>query len=230
MESVRSRAPLGRQVIRGLRTVCLLGGALLLPLFASAHNGEWLLAKCTIGADNSVTVRITADADANPRIKTEEDLVRETKGLLLVHDGKTTTDFLTLANRIDRGVDDRLDPAAPLGHTPEELAKAYTLLKLTAQASLTPRKFTLRLPENSPHTVILWLVDERLEQQEPRWVMLIGGDESPLIEADRRTIEDDRPWWQRRGWGRSLQHVLVYGTFALLATWLARWIVRNVMP
>jgi hypothetical protein len=217
-------------VIRGLRTVCLLGGALLLPLFASAHNGEWLLAKCTIGADNSVTVRITADADANPRIKTEEDLVRETKGLLLVHDGKTTTDFLTLANRIDRGVDDRLDPAAPLGHTPEELAKAYTLLKLTAQASLTPRKFTLRLPENSPHTVILWLVDERLEQQEPRWVMLIGGDESPLIEADRRTIEDDRPWWQRRGWGRSLQHVLVYGTFALLATWLARWIVRNVMP
>ncbi len=217
-------------MIRGLRTVCLLGGALLLPLFASAHNGEWLLAKCTIGADNSVTVRITADADANPRIKTEEDLVRETKGLLLVHDGKTTTDFLTLANRIDRGVDDRLDPAAPLGHTPEELAKAYTLLKLTAQASLTPRKFTLRLPENSPHTVILWLVDERLEQQEPRWVMLIGGDESPLIEADRRTIEDDRPWWQRRGWGRSLQHVLVYGTFALLATWLARWIVRNVMP
>jgi hypothetical protein len=217
-------------VIRGLRTVCLLGGALLLPLFASAHNGEWLLAKCTIGADNSVTVRITADADANPRIKTEEDLVRETKGLLLVHDGKTTTDFLTLANRIDRGVDDRLDPAAPLGHTPEELAKAYTLLKLTAQASLTPRKFTLRLPENSPHTVILWLVDERLEQQEPRWVMLIGGDESPLIEADRRTIEDDRPWWQRRGWGRSLQHVLVYGTFALLATWLARWIVRKVMP
>jgi hypothetical protein len=217
-------------VIRGLRTVCLLGGALLLPLFASAHNGEWLLAKCTIGADNSVTVRITADADANPRIKTEEDLVRETKGLLLVHDGKTTTDFLTLANRIDRGVDDRLDPAAPLGHTPEELAKAYTLLKLTALASLTPRKFTLRLPENSPHTVILWLVDERLEQQEPRWVMLIGGDESPLIEADRRTIEEDRPWWQRRGWGRSLQHVLVYGTFALLATWLARWIVRNVMP
>jgi hypothetical protein len=189
-----------------------------------------LLAKCTIGADNSVTVRITADADANPRIKTEEDLGRETKGLLLVHDGKTTTDFLTLANRIDRGVDDRLDPAAPLGHTPEELAKAYTLLKLTAQASLTPRKFTLRLPENSPHTVILWLVDERLEQQEPRWVMLIGGDESPLIEADRRTIEEDRPWWQRRGWGRSLQHVLVYGTFALLATWLARWIVRKVMP
>ncbi len=214
-------------MIRGLRTVCLLGGALLLPLFASAHNGEWLLAKCTIGADNKVTVRITADVEANPRIKTQEDLVRETKGLLLLHDGKTTTDFLLQASRVDLGVDDRLDPAAPLGHTPEELAKSYTLLRLTARASVTPRKFTLRLPENSPHTVILWLVDERLEQQEPRWVMLIGGDESPMIEADRSINDEDRPWWQRRrGWGR----LLVYGTSALLATWLVRWIVRNVMP
>ncbi len=218
-------------MIRGLRTVCLLGGALLLPLFASAHNGEWLLAKCTIGADNNVTVRITADAEANPRIKTQEDLVRETKGLLLLHDGKTTTDFLLQASRVDLGVDDRLDPAAPLGHTPEELAKSYTLLRLTARASVTPRKFTLRLPENSPHTVILWLVDERLVQPEPRWVMLIGGDESPLIEADRSIKDEDRPWWQRGRTGRwSLLNVLIYGTFALLATWLARWILRNVMP
>ncbi len=217
-------------MIRGLRTVCLLGGALLLPLFASAHNGEWLLAKCTIGADN-VTVRITADAEANLRIKTQEDLVRETKGLLLLHDGQTTIDFLRQASRVDLGVDDRLDPAAPLGHTPEELAKSYTLLRLTARASVTPRKFTLRLPENSPHTVILWLVDERLEQQEPRWVMLIGGDESPLIEADRSIKDEDRPWWQRRrGPGSFLLNVLMYGTFALLATWLVRWIVRNVMP
>ena len=218
-------------MIRGLRTVCLLGGALLLPLFASAHNGEWLLAKCTIGADNNVTVRITADAEANPRIKTQEDLVRETKGLLLLHDGKTTTDFLLQASRVDLGVDDRLDPAAPLGHTPEELAKSYTLLRLTARASVTPRKFTLRLPENSPHTVILWLVDEHLVQPEPRWVMLIGGDESPLIEADRSIKDEDRPWWQRGRTGRwSLLNVLIYGTFALLATWLARWILRNVLP
>jgi hypothetical protein len=190
-----------------------------------------LLAKCTIGADNNVTVRITADAEANPRIKTQEDLVRETKGLLLLHDGQTTTDFLRQASRVDLGVDDRLDPAAPLGHTPEELAKSYTLLRLTARASVTPRKFTLRLPENSPHTVILWLVDERLVQPEPRWVMLIGGDESPLIEADRSIKDEDRPWWQRGRTGRwSLLNVLIYGTFALLATWLVRWIVRNVMP
>jgi hypothetical protein len=217
-------------VIRGLRQACLLGGALWLPLFASAHNGEWLLAKCTVGADNCVTVRITADAEANPRIKTQEDLVRETKGLLLVHDGKANTDFLTLANEVELGVDDRLDPAAPLGHTPEELAKSYTLLKLTARANVMPRKFTFQLPEKSPHTVILWLVDERLENQEPRWVMLIGGDESPLIEVDRTIKDEDRPWWHRRGWRR----LVVYGPLALLAAWLARWLARwtsrNVLP
>jgi hypothetical protein len=217
-------------VIRGLRQACLLGGALLLPLFASAHNGEWLLAKCTIDVDNSVTVRLTADAEANPRIKTQEDFVRETKGLLLVHDGESTKDFLSLADKVEFGVDDRLDPEAPLGHTPEELAKTYQLLKLTAKAKVMPRKFTFRLPEKSPHTVILWLVDERLEKQEPRWVMLIGGDESPLLEVDRAIKKEDRPWWRRRGWGRLLFNVLLYGTFALLATWLARWIVRNVLP
>ena len=217
-------------MIRGLRQACLLGGALWLPLFASAHNGEWLLAKCTVGADNRVTVRITADAEANPRIKTQEDLVRETKGLLLVHDGKANTDFLTLANEVELGVDDRLDPAAPLGHTPEELAKSYTLLKLTARANVMPRKFTFQLPEKSPHTVILWLVDERLENQEPRWAMLIGGDESPLIEVDRTIKDEDRPWWHRRGWRR----LVVYGPLALLAAWLARWLARwtsrNVLP
>jgi hypothetical protein len=60
--------------------------------------------------------------------------------------------------------------------------------------------------------------------------MLIGGDESPMLETDRTINDEDRPWWQRRGWGRLLHYVLVYGTFALLATWLARWIRKNVLP
>ncbi len=216
-------------MIRGLRTACLLGGALLLPLFASAHNGEWLLAKCTIGADNSVTVRLTADAEANPRIKTQEDFVRETKGLLLVHDGDQTKDFLSLADKMELGVDERLDPAAPLGHTPEELAKSYQLLKFTARARLTPDRFTFRLPEKSPHTVILWLVDERLEKQEPRWVMLIGGDESPLIKVRLQDNRGDGPWWRGR---RGMLMLDAFGLLVLgsLATWLARWIVRNVLP
>jgi len=218
-------------VIRALRVLCLTGGALLLPLLASAHNGEWLLAKCTIGVDNDVTVRITADAEANPRIKTQADLIRETKGLLLVHDGKTTRDFLELANPAELGVDDRLDAEAPLGHTPEELAKTYTLLKSTARAALTPRRFTFRLPERSPHTIILWLVDQRLEKQEPRWVMLIGGDESPMIEVDRENNRWKDPErgsiWFARG---SLSAFILRLTLAVLAILLARWIVRNVMP
>lgn len=80
--------------------------------------------------------------------------------------------------------------------------------------------------------MILWLVDKRLEKQEPRWVMLIGGDESPMLETDRTINDEDRPWWQRGG-RRGLPiiwQVVLYGTFALLATWLTRWIRKNVLP
>lgn len=212
-------------MISGLRQLCLLGGALLLPLFVSAHNGEWLLVKCTIEVDQSVTVRITADAELNPRIQTEADLRRESKGLLLLHDGQTTRDFLTFADQVNYGTDDRLDPAAPLGHTPEELAKRYTLMKCTARARLTPAKFTLQLPEGSPHTLILWLLDERLPLAQPRWVMLIGGDESPLIEVNP---QQERSWWRRRryAWVSNLGILLLIG----LSLVICRWLVRKMIP
>ena len=41
----------------------------------------------------------------------------------------------------------------------------------------------LRLPEMSPHTVVLWLDDETKPAAKPRWVMMIAEDESPLITA-----------------------------------------------
>ena len=218
-------------MIRGLRSACLLGGASLLPLFASAHNGEWLLAKLTIPASGEVSLTVTVDAEANFLIKDRADLAREAKELLLLNDGKETRPWSEVAPTPSFGTTDRLDPTAPLNHTPEELARRYTLLQATWHWDDPPAKFTLRAPEKSPHTVILWLVDERQPKGEPRWVMLIGGDESPLIEADRSIKDEDRPWWQRRrGWGRLIQHILVYGTFALLATWLARWIRKNVLP
>ena len=211
-------------MIRALRVLCLTGGALLLPLLASAHNGEWLLAKCTIDPGNGVTLTVTADAEANPRIKTQDDLVRAMKELLLVHDGETTRDFLPLADKVEYGTDDRLDAEAPLGHTPEELAKSYTLLKSTATCRLPPRRFTFRLPEKCPHTVVLWLVDERLVKQEPRWVMLIGGDESPMIEVAPK--QEGRPWWVgRRGLSPWIKISL-----AALAMAIATWVARKVMP
>jgi len=170
-------------VTRALRQLAATGGALLLPLFASAHNGEWLLAKLTTHAEGGVTLRVTVDAEANFLIKDQAALVREAKTLLLVNDGKGTRPWSEVAPEPTFELTDRLDPAAPLGHTPEELARRYTLLQATWRWAEAPPRFTLLSPEQSPHTVILWLDDERWTKGEPRWVMLIGGDESPLIVA-----------------------------------------------
>jgi len=53
-----------------------------------------------------------------------------------------------------------------------------------------------------------------------------------MLETDRTINDEDRPWWQRGG-RRGLPiiwQVVLYGTFALLATWLTRWIRKNVLP
>jgi hypothetical protein len=73
------------------------------------------------------------------------------------------------------------------------------LLQATWRWDDPPAKFTLRAPEKSPHTVILWLVDERQPKGEPRWVMLIGGDESPLIQLSAPEPRRELPWWLSPG-------------------------------
>ena len=186
-------------MIGGLRSACLLGGASLLPLFASAHNGEWLLAKLTIPASGEVSLTVTVDAEANFLIKDRADLAREAKDLLLLNDGKETRPWSEVAPTPSFGTTDRLDPTAPLNHTPEELARRYTLLQATWRWDDPPARFTLLAPEKSPHTVLLWLDDRRQPAAEARWVMLIGGDESPLIQLSASEPRRALPWWLSPG-------------------------------
>ena len=223
-------------MIRGLRPACLLGGALVLPLFASAHNGEWLLARLTIPSSGAVTLTVTADAEANFLIKDQADLARAAKGLLLLNDGKVTRPWSEAAPAPTFGTTDRLDPAAPLGHTPEELARRYTLLQATWRWDEPPAKFTLRAPEQSPHTVILWLDDRRQPGAEARWVMLIGGDESPMIQPRTTEARKDPPWWLSPGLGEvaGVALVAVIGTllmrFALGLNRVGEWLDRKRKP
>ena len=207
-------------MIRRLRQACLLGGAIVLPLFVSAHNGEWLLAKLTIGPDGGLTLRVTADAEANFHISDEASLAREAKELLLLDDGQETRPWADLAPapRFDRT--DRLDPEAPLGHAPEELARRYNLLQATWRWPDPPARFTLRVPEKSPHTVILWLVDERRPKGDPRWVMLIGGDESPLIATSDKPARRESARGPNPGLGMPTLVALASALVVLLA-WCA---------
>lgn len=223
-------------MIRGLRSACLLGGASLLPLFASAHNGEWLLAKLTIPVSGEVSLTVTVDAEANFLIKDRADLAREAKELLLLNDGKETRPWSEVAPTPSYGTTDRLDPTAPLNHTPEELARRYTLLQATWRWDDPPAKFTLRAPEKSPHTVLLWLDDRRQPAAEARWVMLIGGDESPLIQLTPPKPRPKLPWWLGPGLGDCVLPALatlagmLLVWFALRLNRIGEWLDRKPKP
>ena len=223
-------------MIRGLRSACLLGGASLLPLFASAHNGEWLLAKLTIPATGEVSLTVTVDAEANFLIKDRADLAREAKELLLLNDGKETRPWSEVAPTPSFGTTDRLDPTAPLNHTPEELARRYTLLQATWRWDDPPARFTLLAPEKSPHTVLLWLDDRLQPAAEARWVMLIGGDESPLIQLSTAEPRRALPWWLGPGIGdfvipalATLAGMLLIW-FALRLNRVGEWLDRKRKP
>ena len=183
MEPVRSRAALESQVIRALRHLVVTWGALVLPLFVCAHNGEFLLAKLTLRSDGSCVLRVTVDTEANFNLQNRAQLTQAADGLFLVSAGKETASLGKVAGEPSFFSETKLDPAAPLGHTPEEMAKAYKLEVVEWTWTPASPKFLLRLPEMSPHTVVLWLNDETKPVAKPRWVMMIAEDESPLITA-----------------------------------------------
>jgi hypothetical protein len=170
-------------VIRALRQLVMTWGALVLPLFVSAHNGEFLLAKLTLRTDGACVLRVTVDTEANFNIQDRAQLAKAAEGLFLLSAGKETTPLAKLAGEPTFTSETKLDPAAPLGHTAEELAKSYKLEVVEWTWTPESPKFVLRLPEMSPHTVVLWLDDETKPAAKPRWVMMIAEDESPLITA-----------------------------------------------
>jgi hypothetical protein len=170
-------------VIRALRQLVVTWGALVLPLFVCAHNGEFLLAKLTLRTDGSCILRVTVDTEANFNLQNRAQLTKAAEGLFLVSAGKETASLGKVAGEPSFFSETKLDPAAPLGHTPEEMVKAYKLEIVEWTWTPESPKFVLRLPEMSPHTVVLWLNDETKPTAKPRWVMMIAEDESPLITA-----------------------------------------------
>ena len=206
-------------MIRSLRQLILTWGAVVLPLFVSAHNGEFLLAKLTLRGDGSCVLRVTADTEANFNIQNRAQLAKAAEGMFLLSSGKDTAPFAKVAGEPAFFAETKLDPAAPVGHTPEELAKSYRLE--SAEWTWTPEspKFVLRLPEMSPHTVVLWLDDQTKPATKPRWVMMIAEDESPLIVA-APSARRELPWWLEPGIGEFV--LIAMATAAAMAlTWFA---------
>ena len=177
-------------MIRALRQWVVTWGALVLPLFVCAHNGEFLLAKLTLRTDGECVLRVTVDTEANFNIQDRAQLAKAAENLFQLSAGKETTSLSKVAGEPSFSSETKLDPAAPLGHTAEEIAKSYQLEVVEWIWTPESPKFVLRLPEMSPHTVVLWLNDETKPATKPRWVMMIAEDESPLIVAAPTLPED----------------------------------------
>ena len=174
-------------MIRALRQLVLTWGALVLPLFVSAHNGEVLLSRLTLHADGSCSLKVTADLEGNYNIRERAELAKAVDGLFTVSTGKDSFALKEATGEPDFSSATKLDLDSPFQHTAEELAKSYKLESAEWRWTPDPRNFVLRLPDESPHTVLLWLVDETKPGAKPRWVMMVAGDESPLIQAHEDT-------------------------------------------
>jgi hypothetical protein len=170
-------------VIRALRQLVLTWGALVLPLFVSAHNGEVLLSRLTLHADGTCSLKVTADLEGNYNIRERAELAKAVEGLFMVSTGKDSFALKEATGEPDFSSATKLDLDSPFQHTAEELAKSYKLESAEWRWTPEPRNFLLRLPDESPHTVLLWLVDETKPGTKARWVMMVAGDESPLIQA-----------------------------------------------
>jgi len=174
-------------VIRALRQLVLTWGALVLPLFVSAHNGEVLLSRLTLHADGTCSLKVTADLEGNYNIRERAELAKAVEGLFTVSTGKDSFALKEATGEPDFSSATKLDLDSPFQHTAEELAKSYKLESAEWHWTPAPRNFILRLPDESPHTVLLWLVDETKPGAKARWVMMVAGDESPLIQAHEPT-------------------------------------------
>ncbi len=172
---------------RALRQLVLTWGALVLPLFVSAHNGEVLLSRLTLHADGTCSLKVTADLEGNYNIRERAELAKAVEGLFMVSTGKDSFALKEATGEPDFSSATKLDLDSPFQHTAEELAKSYKLESAEWRWTPEPRNFLLRLPDESPHTVLLWLVDETKPGTKARWVMMVAGDESPLIQAHEPT-------------------------------------------
>jgi hypothetical protein len=156
-------------------------------LFVSAHNGEVLLSRLTLHADGTCSLKVTADLEGNFNIRERAELAKAVDGLFTLSTGKDSFALKEATGEPDFSSATKLDLDSPFQHTAEELAKSYKLESAEWRWTPDPRNFLLRLPDESPHTVLLWLVDETKPGAKARWVMMVAGDESPLIQAHEDT-------------------------------------------
>ena len=178
-------APLGSQIMRrALSALFTAGAAIALPLSVCGHGSEFLLAKVEMMKDTSLLVEVTADYGENPMLSSEAEARDALKDALNVRIGERS---LPLGSVVPVRFEKRSqqDPSAPLPRDPQSEGKPHQLLTASWRWKPAEGSLAFEVPASTPHTLIMWVMDESQPQLEPKWRMLISGDVSPPINIPR---------------------------------------------
>jgi hypothetical protein len=167
---------------------------------AGAHSAEFILAKVT-AREGRVELELTVDCSSeNPMIASEAEAHTVLTRVLRAR-GSTSSSFAAtvappreLAALAPLHFERRtqIDPEAPIPRDPtEDATKPHRLVCATWSWNCPADKITFEVPPDAGQSLILWTPAEQPGQQ-PRWVMLVGGDISPEIPVPRRPVSF--PW------------------------------------
>ena len=168
-------------MIRAHQRLIFAGAAFALPLSASAHGSEFLVAKALVQTDGRVLLEVTADYGDNPMIASEEEAARAVQSALRPMSGMIDLGAPRLEKR------SQPDPDSPLPPDPLMAGKPHQLL--TAAWLIEPSDEALRfeVPGDAGQTVILWTKNLLHPEENTHWVMLVPGEQSPSIAIPRQS-------------------------------------------
>ena len=183
MEQLRARAALDRgQVNRWRSALSYCGTALwLVPTIAWGHSGEFILAKCSTGADGRVSVVLTVDCGQHPVLKDRSAAQAAMRQALQVETdrGPVSLDALAEAAPSFSAIP---DPDLPLSADPVGGGLPHVLALLAYSWRPGGPEVSFSVPSGFPHDVLFWLGDGARPATGPvPWRILMAGDLTPGI-------------------------------------------------
>lgn len=222
MEPVGPRAALESEVMLRYRAIIRLiaGGAIVLPLLALGHGSEFLEAKFFFDRSGTAHLEITADYSGNPMIADQKEARAALDDILRVKIGDAEHKLTDLAP-VKLEPRDQPDPTSPMPRAPEFQSMKHELLSALWQWRPTDKTMQFVLPQGRQHSMVFWMHEENVK--EPRWVMLIAGDETPSIAVPESLAASQVVFFTVPHWITTL--VLLVLALAIVLLW--RWCKRH---
>lgn len=173
-----------------------IGGVLVTPLFASGHGAQFVLGKVTPLKDGRVRVELTADYGENPMIESAEEAREALSGLMRWGNAREN-DKVIFEDLPEVRFEERtqLDPTIPLPPAEAPSGEEHQLLTGIWEWKPEGDQVRFQMSKGTPLDVLLWTAPSGPSQASLRWVIMIAGDVSPVIQ-----LEPERPNGFAVGW------------------------------